>query len=174
MDDRRRLAFERALSHWREVFVFARQLVRDASLAEDLAQEAYLRLHASDAPLDESRPVRTLLFTIVRNLVRSRARRRVEALLSDADEDLWVAGESPQEVLDAREDGVALRGALLRLRPTWRAALYLADGLDCSYAEIAESLGVSEDTVRTSLHRARARLRSAFLGGPMRNDRGRT
>jgi RNA polymerase sigma-70 factor (ECF subfamily) len=173
MDEARRRTFERALSHWREVFVFARQLVRDRDAAEDLAQEAYLRLHASDAPLDETRPIRTLLFTIVRNLARSRARRRTEDRLEGDADDFAAAGGAPPDLADAREEGVALCDALARLKPSWRAALYLADGLDCSYAEIAGCLGASEDTVRTTLHRARARLRESLARGSLRNDGGR-
>lgn len=170
MDESRERAFARALGHWRDVFVFARQLVRDRGTAEDLAQDAFLRLLASDRPLDDARPLRPLLFTIVRNLVHSRARRQAlpildlaaDLLATDRLVDRASANESPPGVSVLREECSSLRDALESMRPSWRAVLYLADGLNCSYAEIAQCLDCTEDVVRTTLHRARDRVRSAM------------
>lgn len=180
MDDSRKAAFARALEHWRDVFVFAQQWVRDRGAAEDLAQDAFLRLLASDRPLDDARSLRPLLFAIVRNLVRSRARRHTLPTLDLATEELATdrlvegasANESPHGISVLREECSSLRDALESMRPSWRAALYLADGLGCSYAEIAESLDSTEDVVRTTLHRARDRVRSAMAVAVAKRSKG--
>ena len=71
---------------------------------------------------------------------------------------------SPDPSRDAvgRETRHQVREVLERLDPLWRLVLYLRDGLDFSYAEIAEVAARSEDVVRVTLHRARRRVREAL------------
>lgn len=145
---------DRALGHWKEVFGLAFQLTGDRDRAEDLCQETYLKLARVPGPLDETRPLRPLLFTVLRNLVRNQARRPRPSSLT---EETAVAGDVPERAQRSEEVGV-LRSVLEELEPSWRATLYLRDGLGLSYREIGEALGKSEDTVRTTLHRARVRL----------------
>ena len=148
---------DRALGHWAEVFGLAIQLTNDRHRAEDLCQETYLRLARVPGPLDESRPLRPLLFTVLRNLVKNQGRRAREAG-GEAAEVAAATTADAGELAARREDRSILESALAELEPSWRAALYLRDGLGLSYREIGEALGKSEDTIRTTLHRARLRL----------------
>ncbi len=156
-----------ALDHWPKVFGFAQSLTKDRSKAEDFCQEAFLRLLDRVDSIDMTRSVLPLLLTIVRNLVVSDARRHRpeswDASIHPDPEDARAV--DPAVEAERRESAMSVRVALGRLPDNWRAALYLKDGLGLSYAEIAEIIDVSVDTVRTMLHRARQRLRQLLPEG---------
>ena len=154
------------LGYWSQVYGFARAICGDAVGAEDLCQEAYLRLHERRESIDFGRPVLPLLLTIVRRLAISERRRRRPLTGGAVEEDGAAVWEplAPEESDPARraevvDDCRQLGEALARLAPKWRAALFLRDGLALSYAEIADVIEASVDSVRTTLHRARQRLR---------------
>lgn len=150
---------EEAAREWPRLFGFALQLSHDRQEAEDLCQEACLRVLRSDRRIDPDRPLLPLLMTVVRNLHRSRLRS------PDPPESGWdldvedAASPPPHRAAEMGERFALVEQALRRMNPTWRAALYLADGLSLSYAEIADILDKTEDVVRVTLHRARARVR---------------
>ena len=154
-----RRALENAVVHWREVYGLAFVIIGDRGLAEELSQEAYLRVTKAAPNLDLERPLRNLLMTTVRNLaLNERRRRRPDAL--DAERVVDEDASEPIDRLVERERSAALNDALAALRPAWREAVFLKDGLGLRYREIAEVLETSEDVIRTTLHRARQRLRA--------------
>lgn len=163
MNRSKKKAFRGAMELWPQTFGFARSLCRDRAEAEDLCQEAFLRLWAMDRPLDDSRPLRPLLFTVVKNLFRNRAARLRPEALDDlegaADELVDPLGIDPGERAERREQSELIEAALERMNPIWRAALYLADGLGWSHAEIGEVLDRTEEVIKVTLHRARLRVR---------------
>ena len=156
---------DEALRHWPKLFGFAYALTKDRGRAEDHCQEAIVRLSSSDRPVDRSRPLLPLLFRVVRNLVIDEARRPETESIDGIDEHgepyrIEPADEQDpiREVLRS-EQIRGVRSALDRLPASWRAVLYLRDGLDLPYREIAEVEGTTEDVVRVTLHRARQRIR---------------
>ena len=163
MRQQNRGAVREALALWPEMFGFAVQFARDRAKAEDLCQEAYLRFFGMERPIDDSRPLRPLLLTILRNLARSQARRVEPGSLDDLMQDTGgfedADADDPALRAGVVEESDVVRATLARMNPTWRAALYLADGLGLGYAEIAGILEKSEDVVRVTLHRARQRVR---------------
>ncbi len=158
MPDRRPAGIDAALADWPVVHAFARQLASDAAAAEDLAQEAFLRLIARGDAVDTSRPLRSFLLTTVRRIWIDRTR-RTDALPLDPEADFPSDDASPLDHAEFGDDAARLRAALATLPRTWAAALFLADGLDAPAAEIAEVLGTTPEVVRVTLHRARRRLR---------------
>jgi len=163
---RNEVALTDALSHWREAFGLAFQLCGESSRAEDLCQEAFARLAGIARPLDTGRSLRPLILKIVRNLFYSEERRDRPESLDLAIENLGPlsdpAASTPIEALCRSEDLDLVREALAQLHESWRATLYLRDGLDLSYREIAAILEISVDVVRVTLHRARQRMRAAL------------
>ncbi|MEZ6197564.1 MAG: sigma-70 family RNA polymerase sigma factor [Planctomycetota bacterium] len=151
-------AATRAMEHWPEAFGLALQLTGRRAEAEDVAQEAFLRLSRHAGEVDGSRPLRGLVLRIVRNLVIDRARRGRAGSLDEAGPADGRATD-PFEAAARSEERSVLRAALEGLSPRWRSVLYLRDGLDLSYREIGEVVGITEDVVRVTLHRARRRLR---------------
>lgn len=159
MNTAHRQTFDQALNDWRIVFGFARQFALDAAEAEDLAQEAYLKLWAVRAELDLERPLLPLLLTTVRNLARSRLRARRAEASDELDVELASDATSPPRLAGLAEERGLVRGALASLPAHWRGALFLVDGIDLGYRDAAQALGITEDVLRVTLHRARQRMR---------------
>jgi len=146
--------FER---HGRHVRQYLRGLSGSADVAEDLAQEVFLRVvrGANEyRPQDRERP---WLFRIARNAfidhVRRIGTRPATTALELADRTARAATQ------DLR---VELRRALAALPDGERDAFLLAEIGGLSYAEIAEALGVTVPSVRSSIYRARLALRAAL------------
>jgi len=137
---------------------WARVLTRDDAAAEEIAQEAFLRLlcemRAGRAPDN----VGGWLHRVAANLVASRARRaRVAERRREQLRDAWRV-ESVEASVLGRELVTELRQAFDVLPPDQRSILLMAArGLPGH--EIAATLGVSRVASRTRLHRARAHLR---------------
>ena len=142
----------------RDLFGFALAVTRDAGSAEELVQEAFLRLvreaQAGRYPVNP----RSWLYRVVVNLARSRARRR---LVADRWRHLFVSRDvarSPEDELVGRERTDTLQRALAALSTEGRIAFLLAaDGH--SGQEVAALIGRSEGATRTLLWRARRDLR---------------
>jgi len=142
----------------RDLYSFALAVTRDAAAAEDLVQEAFLRLvreaHAGRFP---DIP-RAWLYRVVVNLARSRARRRAVA---DRWRSLFVRRDvvaSPEEDVIGQERERALSRVLATLPTDARIAFLLASE-GRSGQEVASLIGRSEGATRTLLWRARRELR---------------
>ncbi len=146
------------------MFTLAYRLVGDRGEAEDVAQEAYLRVFRSLGGFREDARFETWLYRIVTNAAMTHLRRRGRfgSLLRDPDEGAVVAtGErSPDEAVDHEEVVQALRG----LSPGLRTTVVLKDVYGLSCREIADEMGLSEGAVKVRLHRARKRLKEAIYG----------
>ena len=141
------------------------RLVNDRALAEELAQEAFVRAFARLGTFDQERRFSSWFFQILHNVsVDYLRRRRVETVSLDA---LLTAGHagpaddpssSPESEAERTELAEALTEALGRLRLDFREAVVLKYHQGLSVDEIAGILGVPEGTVKTYLHRARKEL----------------
>jgi RNA polymerase sigma factor (sigma-70 family) len=155
---------EIARNHGRFLYNVAYRLAGNDVDAQDLVQEALLRVHKG---LERYQPgsLEGWLARIVTNVflddMRRRKRRPTDAFPDDPD---WVLPPSPaaDEVsLDFSED---VQRALNALPEEFRAAVVLSDVADLSYDEIADALTVPVGTVRSRIHRGRRLLRSALAG----------
>jgi RNA polymerase sigma-70 factor (ECF subfamily) len=162
--------------HLRAVFSFTLRMVGDATAAEDLTQECFLRVWRARDRYQPAAAFRTWLFTIARRLALDELKRRethpaqlAAETLDDADFAGTVeslAGEepaSPQEIVMARELGRALDQALRGLPKELRETVLLRDVEGLSYDEIAAVLGCPIGTVKSRLNAARKRLQSVAL-----------
>lgn len=137
--------------------------------AEDLAQEAFLRLYRSTGRYDERGRLQGLLYSIAANLLRSEERRRrrwrtllpflAPATTSNGFHLDEPAGE--RRVLQ-REIRHQLQAAVAELPLRFRVPLVLFEVEEWPYADIAAHLGVSEGTVKSRIHRARQRLKTSL------------
>ncbi|MDE2489531.1 MAG: RNA polymerase sigma factor [Elusimicrobia bacterium] len=162
-----------------EAFGFAYSLCRDEGEARELVQEACYRMLRESERYDRSRPVKSWLFTILRNVftdTRRRASRRHGLsldLLSDDGESLLVeviAGpeEAPPDRLEREETSARLKSAMRRLKADDRRLLTLCDIEGLSYEDAAKLLDVPMGTVRSRLSRARAKLRRLAVAFELR------
>ena len=148
--------------HHQEIYAFLVRTTRDPESAEDLLQEAYLRLTREVRAGRGPDNTRAWLYRVAGNLAISRGRRiaaSVRGLLRIATAAGPArAGDAPEAGYIQRESRSALLGALAGLGPDARAALLLAaEGF--TGAEIAAAIGRSEAATRTLLCRTRLRVR---------------
>jgi RNA polymerase sigma-70 factor (ECF subfamily) len=163
------------------VFSLIYRMVRDRALAEDLAQETFVKaLNALDTYRSEFK-FSSWLFKIANNVAIDHLRRRqLETLSLDGGPAALTAreveetrpivpdrAETPLQEVEARELGAAIERAIGKLRPEYRACIILRHIEDRPYEDIAQILDLPLGTVKTYLHRARAELKEIL--GPMRD-----
>lgn len=146
------------------------KMLGNASEAEDLAQQVFLRLWKSAPRYTPSAKFTTYMFTITRNLVfnetRKRQRRKTHSL--DEQEDDWhqqladTDGASPDDQLDQAELRRAVDEAIAALPEKQRLAVVLRRYEQMPYEEIAEVLELSVSAVKSQLFRARTALRESL------------
>jgi len=153
----------------RPVLSFINDIVHNRELAEELAQETFVRAYRSLSGLKDDSRLSTWLFGIARNVVRESARhaRRDERKIGlDEPESLKLTtGEVLPEgaVLD-RELNTRIRRALLELDHDKRVVFSLKIFHEKSYEEISAITGHSIGKLKTDLHRARAQMRRHLEG----------
>ncbi|MEL7061619.1 MAG: sigma-70 family RNA polymerase sigma factor [Acidobacteriota bacterium] len=158
-------------THQDAVVRYVTRLVGDRSRAEDVAQEAFVRFFRHRQRYEERGTAAAYLYRIATNLVRSdeRRRRRWRRLAPQ-----WsLGGSSPDGVQTERhprdpdpqhralssEIDREVRDAIASLDLPLRAPLVLREIEGLSYREIADALGCRIGTVKSRIHRARARLK---------------
>ena len=152
--------FER---HGPGVYRFARGMLADAALAEDVLQEAFLCVVRSARRYEARGTFRTWLLRITRNLCLNRIESRRVRLaqdLSGAEPARHQA--TPLDQLQSAEQLDIIRQRLQTLPGHQREATLLYAMGDLSYAQIADVLDVHLNTVKTLIHRARAALAQAL------------
>lgn len=162
--DGERDAFERVvLEHQGVIFGFLRARVLQASDAEDLAQEVFLRAFHVRRTFDPANQLRPWLLGIARNLLRERAR-RVRRRKEAAWTEICLESESATED-DAKAEDVLLDhlpGCLESLGPHARQAVDLHYTGKLRLQEIGSKLHRSEGAVKLLLFRARQALRDCL------------
>ncbi len=138
---------------------YALRCLRDAAAADDVVQDAFVRLWAESAAGRAPTTPRPWLFRVVTNLVVTRARRDSVAARRAGDLVDRALAPSPEEVLVAREAAAVLDARLDGLPAHARTAMVLA-AHGYTGAEIARHIGRSELATRSLLCRQRRRLRS--------------
>ena len=158
-----RAAFEELVSQThRRVYTLAYRLVGDRAEAEDVAQEAYLRMFRGLAGFREEARFETWMYRIVANCAVSALRRRGRFGDIVPDEDL--EGPAPEQTEQQTLDSDELSRALAQLPEGQRVVVILKDVYGLSCREIGDELGVEEGAVKVRLHRARKRLVALIAG----------
>ncbi|MBD8059732.1 RNA polymerase sigma factor SigE [Cellulomonas sp. JH27-2] len=149
--------------HSARVYRLAYRLTGNKADAEDLTQETFVRVFRS---LHTYQPgtFEGWLHRITTNLFLDQARRkqriRMDAMGEEADR--YASGDqlaAPERAFEHGNLDRDIQQALDDLPPEYRAAVVLCDIEGLSYEEIAVTLGIKLGTVRSRIHRARARLR---------------
>jgi len=160
----------------RPVFSLIFRMVRDREMAEDLAQDTFIKVLNN---IERYRPefkLSSWLFKIANNVTIDHLRRRQLATVSldgsphaaTAAEaqatslDVESRGQSALEAIESRELGSAIEQAIGKLRPEYRTCILLRHVEGRSYEEIAATLDIPLGTVKTYIHRARHELREAL------------
>jgi RNA polymerase sigma-70 factor (ECF subfamily) len=170
--------------HSRSVLTLVGRMVRDQGVAEELAQDAFVKALAALRSFDPSYKFTNWLLRIAHNVAIDYLRRSRPLLLSIDDDE---TGRDMSDVLadnraptafdraaqrDFRED---LDAALATLRPEFRRLVVMRYLEDMSYEDIAEVVDLPLGTVKSHLHRARAALGRLLMDagwGPQSACRG--
>jgi RNA polymerase sigma-70 factor (ECF subfamily) len=151
----------------RPVWRLARRLTESEEEAFDATQEIFLRVWRGLPGFRGDAKLSTWVFQIAWNYLRSfrRQRGRHLAAVTDTDDEAVVRAPDPNPGPERRAVAVDLLGrvadAVDGLPEHHRVVLWLRDGEDLSYADIAEVLDIPVGTVRSRLARARLALKRA-------------
>jgi RNA polymerase sigma-70 factor (ECF subfamily) len=159
--------FEHAYrQHAARVRSAAQRVLSDASAADDVAQEVFIRLWQRPHLFD---PARGSLAALLSVMARSRALDRLRAdgaaarardRLAEVEAFEPASVEGPEEALERHATNAELQGALLRLPPAQRRTIELAYGRELNSAQIAELTHVGRATARSRLRLGLTKLRA--------------
>jgi RNA polymerase sigma-70 factor (ECF subfamily) len=144
--------------HGPAIYRLAVSIVRDPALAEDVAQETFIRAWRHGDTYRGTAPVRHWLLRIAHNVAVSTLR----SLREEARDPGTLPVHHGEAMESAVDNRMAIQQALSRLDPLSRSIVVLREMEGLGYAEIGEILGITLPTVKTRLFRARATLRETM------------
>lgn len=142
---------------------FAERMTGSPHAAEEVVQNAFLRLWHSAERWEGRSRFTTWFYRVLHNLAVDELRRR-RGGHEELDEALEDPAATPPELLERDRRAARVRAALERLPERQRAALVLRHYEDCSQGEAAQILGISEGALESLLSRGRATLREQLRG----------
>lgn len=159
----------------RPVYSLVLRMVQDSGVAEDLAQEVFVKAFRRLNTYDSQWKFSSWLFKIAHNTTIDHLRRGVPEtvpLETGPEDDRGSLAavladetvESPLAGAERRDLGRALERAISSLRPDYRVAVLMFYVHGASYQEICEATGLPLGTVKTNLHRARKELAQVMAG----------
>lgn len=141
----------------------ALRLLSDSDKAEDVTQEAVLKLWTIREQLEAYRSVEALAVVMVRRLALSRKRVAATIPLADWQQTDTDSIDSPEDLLISQEEETKIIRMISTLPDAQQTVLRMKhiDGLETS--EIARITGSSEEAIRQNLSRARKRILKMFM-----------
>jgi len=147
----------------RPAYALAVRILRDAGLAQDAVQDAFLAAWRTAAGFDARRgSASTWLMTLVHRRAVDVVRREDRRRGSPLDDAPVASGDATDEAVEIREQRLRVQAALQELSALEREALELAYYGGLSQSEIAEKLGVPLGTVKSRMFAGLGRLRDAL------------
>jgi RNA polymerase sigma-70 factor (ECF subfamily) len=154
--------------HNQRIYRIVRGILDDDGEAEDVMQDAYVRAYQHLGQFEGRSTFVTWLTRIAMHEAFARAERlkrqtslNDDELIADMNSTL-APTDSPERNVANRELQLALEAAILSLPPKYRTVMMMRDVEELSTAEAASVLEISEEAVKTRLHRARALVRRAL------------
>lgn len=159
-------AFEGIVRRWQAPLVhLAWHFTRDRGRAEELAQEAFLKIYRNLARWRGEGAFSTWMFAVATNVYRSALRRLpLPTLPEEGAERVAAAGDLERETVE-RDEQAAVRRALAALPARYREAIVLFYFHEMDIPAAARSLGVPEGTIKARLSRGREMLRRRLVAG---------
>lgn len=153
------------------IFTFLLRVCRDRSLAEDLTQETFIRVHKARGLFRHGAAVMPWLYAIARRLFLDALRRRssehlLTIALGTGDIELHSKSAhgrcepSPEDLLSDRELARAVDDALAMIPESHASAFRLLKGEGLSVAETAAVMGTTREAIKVRAHRAYVALRA--------------
>ena len=160
-------AFSQLVERYQKpVYNLCYRMLGNAEDAEDAAQETFLRAYRSIRRYDSSRPFSTWLLSIAAHYCIDQMRRQRQNVVSVEDlpvPDLVDETAGVETSLVRKQEQERIRALLKTLDPTDRAAVILYYWYDMSYAEISQTLLLTESALKSRLHRARRSMAEQWM-----------
>jgi RNA polymerase sigma factor (sigma-70 family) len=167
--------------HSFELKTHANRILKDSLRADEVVQDAFIKVMLAAPELASAEHALSYLHRTIENLCidlfRAEGRRPNLVALDDATaevESQWQDQGDHSQVISAAEDAAIIRQALALLSPAERTALVMWEMDGRTTAEIAAELGIKESSVRHTVSRARASLRSVLATLIIDEERGLT
>jgi RNA polymerase sigma-70 factor (ECF subfamily) len=156
-----RPSLETLIRRWATpLLTFICHIVRDRHRGEELFQEVFLAVWVKRRQYQFPRPFKPWLYAIALNKCRAEFRKRsTDDCPLDLDTTAASSEPSPADTLLATETATLVAAAVRRLPAQQQTVVILRIWQGLSYAEIAETLGCTDGTVRAHMHHALAALR---------------
>ena len=153
------------------IYRYILRMVRNSAEAEDLTQDTFLRAYRGRDSLRDPEAVRGWLYRIATYACLDRLRQRRPQVSIDSDKDgaRLHSAASPSAsglvIVERKETSVCVQRCLDFLPDRYRAVILLREAHGLTASELAELLGVSLNTVKIRLHRARLKLQQIMEYG---------
>jgi RNA polymerase sigma-70 factor (ECF subfamily) len=163
-------AFNELINRYkRGVYTLIIRMVRNSETANDLSQDAFIKLYSSLSSYNPEYKFSSWLFKIANNLTIDYLRKQKGYVLSldqplETEKDTMqfqvsAGGEDPLDRIEALELGEKIKEAIEKLPPDYRRVILLRHVEDMSYEEIVEVTDLPLGTVKTLIFRGRRQLR---------------
>jgi len=151
--------------HYQGVVQVVYRMCGDSGLAEDAAQDAFVRAWMNLSSYQPKSPLRNWLYRIAINAALDVLRHKPEESIEDEKDWMMIdKAAGPEAALIEKEQAALLQQAMKALPPAARSVLVLREYGGLSYHEIASVLDVPIGTVMSRLNYARNRLREILKG----------
>ena len=153
----------------KQIYSLAYRLTNDPQEAQDLGQEALIKIYNSLGKYDQQRPFFSWMYKVAVNQCYSILRRKKEEHASLDSVINYTADDGerefqPETFVESRENIKTVREALKELPEKYRIPLVLRYMEEMSYREIAETLELSLSAVESRIHRGKKLLMKKFTG----------
>lgn len=139
------------------------KLTDDGADAEDIVQEAFLKLWYIRDRLDGYQSVEALSVQVVKNLCLDKLRSKRMDRMPESSESILADTVTPEQLLE-QHDAVAIIGRLIQQLPTLQQCIIrMKDVEGYELSEIAQITGTQIESVRVNLSRARKKVREQFI-----------
>ena len=149
--------------HGSSVYRLAVRMLQKGWEADDATQETFLRVHRSINTFDPTRPLRPWILRIAYNVcLRRLGKAKKDMQANDPTELNRFENKhesDPEKVVSQAEQGELIVAALDKIAAQDRALLIMHYREELSLAEVAQATGISVNTIKTRMHRARNLLR---------------
>jgi len=153
-----------------KILNFLYRFVYDMDLAEDLAQETFLKVYLKKDSYREISKFSTWMYTIASNLAKTELRkikrRKTYAIseISDADREVnyFVQDENPDDKLDNNESKI-VHESIFELEEDFRTIIILREIQELSYENISKILKLPLGTVKSRINRGKLKLRDILV-----------
>ena len=150
----------------RRMYWTAWQMTGNVQEAEDLVQEAFLRLWTKRDVIEDIRNTEAYCTTLIKNLYLNQARRKQLPISSKPPNELMETAENEntvEEKLERTEESLQVKWLIEQLPEQQRKVITLHDMNDMSNEEIQEQTGLQPTNIRVLLCRARKTIREKLI-----------